>query len=62
MIGDAAENFAQVKFRVEAVELGCLDQRVHGGGALAALIGAREEIILAAEGERAGSRARPRCC
>ena len=36
VIGDLAEHGAQVEFRIEAVELGRADQRVDGGGALAA--------------------------
>jgi hypothetical protein len=35
--------------RVDAVELGAFDQRVHSGGAAAAGIGAGEEIVFAAD-------------
>jgi hypothetical protein len=43
---------AQVGFGIEAVELGAFNKRVDRGGALAAGIGAGEQIILPAEGER----------
>ena len=52
VIGDASENVAQLRLGIKAVELGGFDQGVDGGGALAAGVGAGEEIILAAEGER----------
>ena len=50
MIGDAGEDIAEVGFGIEAVELGGFDERVDRGGALAAGIGAGEQLILAAEG------------
>ena len=52
MVGDAGEHVAQVGFGVEAVELGGLDERVDRGGTLAAGVGAGEELILSAEGQR----------
>jgi hypothetical protein len=48
--GDAREQVAQVGLRIDAVELGGLDQCVDGGGALAAVIRAGEQVVLAAEG------------
>lgn len=39
----AGEDIAQVGFGLEAVELGCADQRVEGGGALATRIRAGEQ-------------------
>jgi hypothetical protein len=48
MIGDAGKNASQVGFGIETIELGRLDQRVDGGGTLAALVGACEEVVLAA--------------
>ena len=39
--------------RIDVVELGGLDQRVHHGGALAAAIGAGEQPRLAAERDAA---------
>src|SRR5260370_40084756 len=51
--GEASEDVAQVGFGIEAVELGGLDQGVHGGGALAAVVGAGEQPVLAAEGDGA---------
>ena len=53
MVGDAVDHLAQIGFRIEAVELGGFDERVSRGGALAAGIGAGEQIVLAAERERA---------
>jgi hypothetical protein len=47
--GDTAENIAQVGFWVDVIELGGLDEGVHGGCPLAAAIGAGEEIILSAD-------------
>ena len=36
MISDAGENVGEIELRIEAVELGGFDQRVHGGGAVTA--------------------------
>jgi hypothetical protein len=52
-IGNASEHIGEIALRVEAIKLGGLDQRIHGGGAMAAGIGAGEQIILAANGNRA---------
>jgi hypothetical protein len=49
MVGDAVDHLAQIGFRIEAVELGGFNERVSRGGALAAGIGAGEQIVLAAE-------------
>jgi len=43
MIGDAAEDVAQPGLRVEAIELGRLDQRVDCGSPLATAVGAGKE-------------------
>jgi hypothetical protein len=53
VIGDAAEHLAQVGFGIEAVELDAFNKGVDRGGALAAGIGAGEQIILPAEGNLA---------
>ena len=53
MVGDAVDHLAQISLRIGAVELGGFDERVRRGGALAAGIGAGEQIVLAAERERA---------
>ena len=53
MVGDAGEDVAEVGFRVDAVELGGFDERVHGGSSFAAAIGAGEEIIFPADGDAA---------
>jgi hypothetical protein len=42
VIGDAGEDVREVGLRIEAVHLGGLDDRVHGGGAPATGIGAGE--------------------
>jgi hypothetical protein len=47
VVGDAGNNVGDVELRIEAVELGGFDQRVHGGSAPAAGIGAGEEVVLA---------------
>jgi hypothetical protein len=51
VIGDAGKHVAQVGFGVEAVQFRRLDQRVHGGGTLAAAVGAGEEPILSAQSQ-----------
>ena len=53
VVGDAGEHVAQPGLRIEAVELGGLDQRVDGRGALAAGVGAGEQPVLPAEGDGA---------
>jgi len=45
-IGDAGEYVSKPGARVNAVQLGGLDQAVHGGGALPALVGTRKEPSL----------------
>jgi hypothetical protein len=52
MVGDTADHLAQGGFRAEAIELGGFDKRIDYGSALAAGIGAGEQIILPAQGER----------
>jgi hypothetical protein len=49
MIGDAGEDVGEILLRVEAAELGGLDQRVECRRAVAAGIGAGEQVILAAD-------------
>jgi len=49
VVGDADENVGEVEPRVEAVELGGFDQRVHGGGTMTAGAGTGEKIILATD-------------
>jgi len=46
-LGDPGESVAQIGFRVDAVELGRLRDRIEGGCALAAGVGAGEEVVLA---------------
>jgi hypothetical protein len=48
MVGDTAEDIGKIVLRVDGVELGAFDQRVHGGGASATGIGAGEQPVLAA--------------
>ena len=45
--------FAQIGFGIEAVEFGRADQAVDRGGAFAAGIGAGEQVVLAAQCDRA---------
>jgi hypothetical protein len=52
MIGDAGEQVGDVELRVEAVELGAFDQRVHRGGAASTGVGAGEQPVLAANRNR----------
>lgn len=53
MVGDAGQHVGDIELRIEAIELGALDQRVHRGGAVAASVGAGEEIVLATDGDTA---------
>jgi hypothetical protein len=46
MLGDMGEHVTQVGLRVDIVEFGGADERVHRGGALAATVGTGEEVIL----------------
>jgi hypothetical protein len=50
VIGDAGEDVGEPGLRVDAVELGGADQRVHHGGTLAAPVGAAEQPALPAQG------------
>jgi hypothetical protein len=52
MVADAGQNIPEIGLRIKAVELGRLDQGVDDGGAFAAAVGAGEEPVLAADGER----------
>jgi hypothetical protein len=53
VVGDPVEDVGEVMLRINAVELGGLDQRVHRCGAPAAGVGAGEEPVLAADGDTA---------
>src|SRR5215472_17970355 len=53
VIADASKEIGEVSLRVEAVELGGFDERVHGGGATATRVGAGEKVILPADGDTA---------
>ena len=57
MVGDAAEDIAQVVFGVEAIEFRGLDQRVHRGGPFATGIRSGKNPILSAKGQIARSAA-----
>jgi len=48
--GELADGVRQVGFRVEAVQLGGLDQGVEDGGALATCVGPDEQEVLATDG------------
>ena len=47
------EQVGEIELRIEAVELGAFDQRVHRGGAAATGIGAGEQPVLAADRDAA---------
>src|SRR5712692_6911138 len=49
MVGDAGEQVGEIELRIEAVELGAFDQRVHRSGASATGIGAGEQPVFAAD-------------
>jgi hypothetical protein len=49
------EHLAQVRFGIDAVEFGCADEAVDRGGAFATGIGAREQVVLATQGDHAQS-------
>jgi hypothetical protein len=53
VVGDAGEDVAEVALGVEVVELGGFDEGEDPGGACTTLVRAREEPVLAAEGDRA---------
>src|SRR5208283_3488 len=53
VIGDARQDLAQVRFRIESVEFRRADQTVDGGGALAARVGAGEQVVLPAQRDHA---------
>lgn len=45
------QHIAQISLRIDAIEFGTADERVHRGGALAAAVGAQEHKILAPQGQ-----------
>lgn len=53
MLGDAAEDVGEPGLGIDIVHLGSDDQAVHGGGTLAAAVGAGEEPGFAAERDAA---------
>ena len=46
MAGDRGQTRAQIESRIEAVELGCSDERVERGSALATGVGPHEQVVL----------------
>jgi len=50
VLGDTAKHVREPGLRVDAIELGRLDQGIGDGGRLAATFGADEQKILAAQG------------
>ncbi len=52
VVSEAGEHVGEVGLRVETIELGAFDQRIDCGGTAAAGIGAGEQIIFAANGNR----------
>ena len=55
MIGDAGDDVAEIGFRVEAVQLGGLDDGVYDGSAFAASVRAGKKPVLTPNGQRADS-------
>src|SRR6188472_2457275 len=53
LVGDALEDVGEPSLRVEVVELGGADQRVHGRGTSAAPVRAAEQPRLSAQGDTA---------
>jgi hypothetical protein len=53
IVGQSCEHVGEPGLRIDAVELGGLDQRVDGGGALAALVGAGEGPVGASDRDAA---------
>lgn len=53
MISDAGVGVAQPSFGIDLVEPGSLDEAVDRGGAVAAVIGAREQPVLATDRDAA---------
>jgi hypothetical protein len=53
MIGQLGENVWEPSLRIDVVELGDLDQRVDGGGAATAIVGAVEGLVPAAHDDGA---------
>ena len=53
MVGDAGQHIAEIGFGIETVQFGGADQAVDRGGALAAGIGAGEQVVLAAQSDGA---------
>ena len=49
VVGDAREHVAQVRFGIDVVQLGRAEQAVDSGGAFAAGVGAREQVIFATQ-------------
>lgn len=60
MIGDIGQHMAQPGLGVDTVELGRADQRVDGGGAFAAAVGASKQVVATADGHAAQSAFRRR--
>jgi len=61
VIGDAAEYVGEPCLRVDVIELGGADQRVHHSGTLATAVGPGEQPGFAAD-RNAAQRAPQRCC
>src|SRR6266478_3008614 len=51
MIGKVGEDIGEPGLRVDAAELGGLDQRVEGGGAASAFVGAGEGPVVSCDGD-----------
>jgi len=49
VVGDVGQDVSEVAFRVDAVELGCPEQGVDGGGAFSAAVRSGEQIVFPSE-------------
>lgn len=47
VIGDVCQDMAQIRLRINTIELGADDERVHRGRTFAAVVGTQEQEILA---------------
>ena len=59
-MGDIGQHMAQPGLGVDTAQLGRADQRVDGGGAFAAAVGASKQVVAAADGHAAQSAFRRR--
>ena len=49
VLGDPLEHATEIELRIKPIELGCPQQRVDGGGTVAAGIGTAEQKVLSSQ-------------